>query len=154
MKLYVQVADIVRDEIQEGEMPPGSRAPSEKELKDRFGVARQTARRALLILRDEGLLEAVPGRGTFVGPVAELEELPARKTWTYERIAADVAAEIRSGRRQPNKAIPSELQFSQIYDCSIGTVRRAVAVLRDQGWVYTLPQQGTYVSEPQNWPSE
>ncbi len=45
---------------------PGSPAPSERELVHRFGVARMTVRQALDALVSEGLLERIPGRGTFV----------------------------------------------------------------------------------------
>ena len=45
---------------------PGSPAPSERELVQHFGVARMTVRQALDALVAEGLLERVPGRGTFV----------------------------------------------------------------------------------------
>jgi GntR family transcriptional regulator len=45
---------------------PGAPAPSERELVNRFGVARMTVRQALDALVGEGLLERVPGRGTFV----------------------------------------------------------------------------------------
>jgi len=45
---------------------PGTPAPSERELVHQFGVARTTARQALDGLVVEGLLERVPGRGTFV----------------------------------------------------------------------------------------
>ncbi|MFT4286121.1 GntR family transcriptional regulator [Nocardioides sp.] len=45
---------------------PGAPAPSERELVHRFGVARMTVRQAMDALVVEGLLERVPGRGTFV----------------------------------------------------------------------------------------
>jgi GntR family transcriptional regulator len=48
------------------EASPGSPAPSERELVQRFGVARMTVRQAMDALVVEGLLERVPGRGTFV----------------------------------------------------------------------------------------
>lgn len=47
---------------------PGTPAPSERELVAQFGVARMTVRQALDALVVEGLLERVPGRGTFVAP--------------------------------------------------------------------------------------
>jgi DNA-binding GntR family transcriptional regulator len=40
--------------------------PSEKDLHDEFGLARETVRRALAILRSEGLVEVRHGHGTFV----------------------------------------------------------------------------------------
>jgi GntR family transcriptional regulator len=61
---HVQVREYVRGLIEGAE--PGSPAPSERELVQRFGVARMTVRQALDALVTEGLLERVPGRGTFV----------------------------------------------------------------------------------------
>src|SRR6478735_1815121 len=61
---HVQVREYVRNLIQGAE--PGSPAPSERELVQHFGVARMTVRQALDALVAEGLLERVPGRGTFV----------------------------------------------------------------------------------------
>jgi GntR family transcriptional regulator len=61
---HVQVREYVRDLIRDAE--PGSPAPSERELVQHFGVARMTVRQALDALVSEGLLERVPGRGTFV----------------------------------------------------------------------------------------
>jgi GntR family transcriptional regulator len=61
---HVQVREYVRALV--AEAAPGSAAPSERELVARFGVARMTVRQALDVLVTEGLLERVPGRGTFV----------------------------------------------------------------------------------------
>ncbi|PUA81638.1 GntR family transcriptional regulator [Nocardioides currus] len=61
---HVQVREYVRELV--AGAAPGSAAPSERELVARFGVARMTVRQALDVLVTEGLLERVPGRGTFV----------------------------------------------------------------------------------------
>ncbi|HXH78922.1 GntR family transcriptional regulator [Nocardioides sp.] len=61
---HVQVREYVRGLI--AEAVPGSAAPSERELVARFGVARMTVRQALDALVGDGLLERIPGRGTFV----------------------------------------------------------------------------------------
>ncbi len=61
---HVQVREYVRGLIDGAD--PGSPAPSERELVQHFGVARMTVRQALDALVSEGLLERVPGRGTFV----------------------------------------------------------------------------------------
>jgi GntR family transcriptional regulator len=64
VRKHVQVREYVRGLIEGAE--PGSPAPSERELVQHFGVARMTVRQALDALVSEGLLERVPGRGTFV----------------------------------------------------------------------------------------
>jgi GntR family transcriptional regulator len=61
---HVQVREYVRSLVTGS--APGSPAPSERELVHRFGVARMTVRQAMDALVVEGLLERIPGRGTFV----------------------------------------------------------------------------------------
>jgi GntR family transcriptional regulator len=64
---YRQIAAWLRGRIEAGEFEPGiDPLPSEKDLVDLFGVARDTARRAVEVLRDEGLVVTIPQRGTYV----------------------------------------------------------------------------------------
>jgi DNA-binding GntR family transcriptional regulator len=63
---YRQLAGVLRDRIRSGVLAVGQRMPSEKDLHDEFGLARETVRRALAILRNEGLIEVRHGHGTFV----------------------------------------------------------------------------------------
>ena len=66
---YRQIAAWLRTRIDAGEFRPGEDPlPSEKDLVNLFGVARDTARRAVEALRDEGLVETIPQRGTYVLP--------------------------------------------------------------------------------------
>ncbi len=63
---YVQLADILRDRIAEGEFRAGDRLPTEGELIRAYGLSPVTVRRAIKILVDEGAVSATRGRGTFV----------------------------------------------------------------------------------------
>ena len=64
--LYTQLADILREMIKSGELQPRSLLPSESYLQQEQGVSRGTVRMAISILRDEGLVVTISGRGTFV----------------------------------------------------------------------------------------
>lgn len=66
--VYVQVADILRVRIQSGQLQPDRPVPSESQLEQEFGIARGTARKAVALLRDEGLIVTVKGRGSYVKP--------------------------------------------------------------------------------------
>ena len=66
--LYVQLAAILRDMITTGELAPRGPLPSESYLQQDQGVSRGTVRMAVGILREEGLVVTIGGRGTFVRP--------------------------------------------------------------------------------------
>jgi GntR family transcriptional regulator len=70
---HVQVREYVRSLINGAS--PGTPAPSERELVQLFGVARMTVRQALDALVAEGLLERIPGRGTFVADT-KVDQVP------------------------------------------------------------------------------
>lgn len=64
--VYLQIAAILRQAIKRGDYPPGRQIPSETRLMQEHGVARLTARKAVRVLVDEGLVEVVTGRGAYV----------------------------------------------------------------------------------------
>ncbi|MDO9583419.1 MAG: phosphonate metabolism transcriptional regulator PhnF [Desulfomicrobium sp.] len=66
MALWRQIQDWLEFRIKEGEMPPGSKLPTEQELAGRFGVNRHTVRRALTLLAEKELIRTEQGSGSFV----------------------------------------------------------------------------------------
>lgn len=66
LPLYLQIADELRQNIQDAVFKVGDRLPTETELSERFGVNRHTLRRAMEVLRNEGIVDVERGRGTFV----------------------------------------------------------------------------------------
>ena len=66
--LYEQLAAVLRQMIQSGDLQPRDPVPSESQLQQEHGVSRGTIRKALGILREEGLVVTIGGRGTFVKP--------------------------------------------------------------------------------------
>lgn len=71
----------------------------------------------------------------------------------YKQIAAWIAERIESGELRPDRPIPSETSLVQEFGVARTTARRAVEYLRDQGLVYTVPQRGSYVTQPEDRPS-
>jgi GntR family transcriptional regulator len=65
-----QIADSFRERIYRGEFHAHQRLPSETDIVNDTGTARTTVRRAMRLLRDEGLVYTVQARGTFVEPEA------------------------------------------------------------------------------------
>jgi GntR family transcriptional regulator len=63
---YQQLARILREGIASGDYAVGTQVPSAKTLSQQHGIAIGTVMRAFDVLRDEGLIRSVPGRGMFV----------------------------------------------------------------------------------------
>ncbi|NED34861.1 SCO5717 family growth-regulating ATPase [Streptomyces sp. SID8499] len=68
---YQHAADELRRDIRRGRIKPGEQMPSVRELQERFGIANMTARSALNVLRDEGLIYTIHGRGSFVADISD-----------------------------------------------------------------------------------
>lgn len=69
---YVQVANHLASRIEVGEFM--HKLPAERALAEEYGVAYQTLRHAMEVLRDRGLIVTRQGRGTFVAPTARPAE--------------------------------------------------------------------------------
>lgn len=63
---YQRVAVDIASRISSGELAAGTRLRSEQDLAQYYEVARGTIRRAMTVLRDQGLIETIHGRGTFI----------------------------------------------------------------------------------------
>ncbi|NYV74982.1 GntR family transcriptional regulator [Streptomyces sp. UH6] len=78
---YQHAAEAIRKEIRAGRLKPGEQLPSLRELQDRFGIANMTMRAALNLLREEGLIYTIQGRGSFVADVGELPDGYTAPAW-------------------------------------------------------------------------
>lgn len=67
-RLYQSIAAELRQSIESGEFPPGSRLPGERELAERFRVSRVTIREAEIALEAQGWLAIKTGSGVYVRP--------------------------------------------------------------------------------------
>ncbi len=123
---YRQIAGMLREAINSGQLTAGERLPSEAALIDHFGVARMTVRQAVQELRSEGLVVSEHGRGVFVRPAPQIRRLAsdrfARRHRASGKAAFTVEAE-KSGytpkvdnitvtRQRPNSAVAERLHLT------------------------------------------
>lgn len=100
---YLRIATQLREQIHSGELQPGDKVPPARQIAQDWGVARQTADRALSALRSEGLIVATAGRGgtkvatpttaTFAVAIEEpvgLRVASAEVTRASEAVAGDL----------------------------------------------------------------
>lgn len=65
-RLYERIVSQIENRIEAGELKVGDQLPAERELAEQFAVSRTAVREAVKALRQKGLVEIRPGRGTFI----------------------------------------------------------------------------------------
>jgi GntR family transcriptional regulator len=75
-------------------------------------------------------------------------------TSKFRQLANILRARITLGEPRPRDPIPSESSMIADHGITRDTVRAAVALLREEGYVITLPQWGTSVAPKESWPAE
>lgn len=64
--LYQQAAGHITAAVESGDLAPGDKLPSERDLADDWGIAYLTVRRTMQQLREDGVIVTVQGKGTFI----------------------------------------------------------------------------------------
>jgi GntR family transcriptional regulator len=116
---YRDIAEDLRGRVAADEFAAGRLLPSESELSDGYAASRVTVRRALELLRDEGLIDARQGLGWFVAVD------PLRQT--LGRLATIEAQLAESGRRPERRIL--EFEFTRA-DADVRAVLGGEQVLR------------------------
>lgn len=126
LPLYLQIADELRRNIEEAVFNVGDQLPTELELSKRFGVHRHTLRRAVDVLRQEGIVDVERGRGTFVvAPIAlpigkrvrfneALKAQSLSPTWQVLRIV-NINADPKLAKRLEIELGSSVILFERLY---------------------------------------
>jgi GntR family transcriptional regulator len=68
-----------------------------------------------------------------------------------ERVIEIVRDRITRGEFRPRRRIPSQSEMAEEFGVSGHAVWRAIAHLRERGYVWTLPNKGTYARPPEDW---
>ncbi len=112
--LYQQVEDALKAQILSGRRPVGYKLPTESALSDMFNVSRDTIRRAIRSLKDEGLVKATPGVGTVVVRNRPEMHKPTLKRLTEHLRDAGLPLDIELvdvDLREPSRAIREHLRL-------------------------------------------
>lgn len=109
---YIKIHDALKEEVEKNIWKIGQRLPSERDLAERFGVSRMTARQAVTALVDEGILDRRVGSGTYVASRRVREKM--RGTTSFTEI-------ITSQGKQPStevlsyiKTAPNEVECEKL----------------------------------------
>ena len=123
---YQVIVDELRASILDGGFEAGERLPSENELARRYGTSRPAVRRALALLKAEGLVDTEQGRGVFVRPKPHVRLLLSGAAFRRHRRAG------RSGfNAQPEEQGETpEQRVMEVGGCRLRLRWRFASVLR------------------------
>jgi AcrR family transcriptional regulator len=127
---YARIAAELRSQIERGDLQPGQRVPSTREITGRWGVAMATATKVLATLRQDGLVHPVPGVGTVVSDMATTpvrHPVPAR-TPAPDRGPEPVAA--RPAARTPmapDRIVAAAIRVADAEGLAALSMRRVAA---------------------------
>jgi GntR family transcriptional regulator len=160
--VYRQLDDQLRGQILSGEYGPGAVIPSEATLMQQYGVARNTVRLAMTMLREEGLVVTHHGRGTFVR-----DELPIRRIRSdryHDAVAGPDGTPLNWAEYRVEakfNEVPASDRVGELLRVDPGTpvLERRILFydgsLAQQSSVSYLPMElvgGTPVADPENQP--
>ena len=172
---YYQLANILRQQIENGDFQPHVTIPSERQLEQRYNLSRPTIRQAIDLLSRQGYLYRVHGKGTFVSPpklqkgMLELTSfsedmrhrglkpgqrilefgyvIPDSKTRQQLEISDNEKKVLRIKRLRYGDEEPMGLQDSYLAIDSANTITREE--IEDKGSIYVILQEklGIYPTE-------
>jgi len=133
VRLYQRIVEQVEDALARGELKPGQRLPSERELAVQFGASRPTVREALRVLESSGLVRSRPGdpNGPEILPfsptgltqqmtrLAQVEEMSIAELVSF-RMILDGSANMLAAR------LRSEAELAAM-DMTIAVMEEAIA---------------------------
>lgn len=134
--IYRQVYEDIRRAVQRGEIT--GKLPSETEIARQYGtVSRQTIRIGLELLRAEGLIEAVHGKGWYVTGAGD-----------HRPVLIRLREMIASKPFGPGDTLPGEHLLATELGVSRPTIRNALVHLEAQGLISTATPKGRTVLAP------
>lgn len=134
---HEQIADSLRATIRSGSLRPGDRLPSESQIMAEYGVARETARTAIGLLRGEGLVVTRKGAGTYVRPFKQIvRSVPERLSHELREAGQPVYVRELAGRDLETDRIEiRRTRARSAIRVKLGLPKNATVVVRHRRYV-------------------
>ncbi len=139
------IALALQKAIESGRLAPGAPMTSELELARQWGVSRDTARRALGVLEDQGQVIVRRGVGRFV---ATSDGEPPRGTSKADHLVEVLQRAIEAGDIKPGSRLPSAADLATQHGVARGTAAQALRLLEEGGLASTIPSRGRFALDP------
>lgn len=116
---YIQLMDLLKDQIHNKRWVPGEQIPGEQELCDTYGVSRTVVRQALRELELDGVITRRKGKGTFIAEPKINEGLIQKLTGFYQDMVERGLKPVTRVLHQ--SVVPATERVAEFLDISVGT---------------------------------
>ncbi|MCB0004993.1 MAG: PLP-dependent aminotransferase family protein [Anaerolineales bacterium] len=144
LSVYRQIAEQIRSQVHTGQLPAGTRLPPIRQLADQLGVTRLTIQNGYNLLHEEGLLEAIVGKGTFISQEVELRPVDPSfgQFTTPDKVIADMMQSLHfNGMRSMAVAVPDNaLLPTEVLAQILGSVQAGLNNLLGYGHIEGDPR--------------
>lgn len=120
--LYLQLADVLREQIENGALKENEQIQTEKELSEVYNVSRITVRKALEVLTEEELLTRKQGMGTFVSGKKLVRSLNTLMSFSQSCIM--------SGKKPGTKFLSADIVEAMPNDINLLKVQKDEKIIR------------------------
>jgi len=117
---YIQLIDLLKDQIQNKKWAPGEQIPGEQELCDMYGVSRTVVRQALRELELSGIITRRKGKGTFIAEPKINEGLIQKLTGFYQDMVERGLNPVTRVLHQ--RIAPAGEKVAEFLDIPVGTL--------------------------------
>ncbi len=116
---YIQLMDLLKDQIHNKRWAPGEQIPGEQELCDTYGVSRTVVRQALRELELDGVITRRKGKGTFIAEPKINEGLIQKLTGFYQDMVERGLNPVTRVLHQ--SVVPATERVAEFLEIPIGT---------------------------------
>lgn len=93
--IYLHIYNDYSAWIQSGQLPAGKKLPSESELAEAYGTSRETVRKALLMLSQNGYIHKIKGKGSFVLDTQRMN-FPVSGLVSFKEVSKNLGRSVRT----------------------------------------------------------
>lgn len=116
MSKYQEIENRIRAQIEDGTYPAGSKLPGEHELMDLYGASRDTIRKSLSLLAQDGFIQKAKGIGSIVLSINRFE-FPVNGVVSFKEIAATMGKIVETEvicceKTHPDERMQKDLQMN------------------------------------------
>lgn len=128
MSKYIEIYNEIVGSIENGNLEVNSKLPSESQLMENYGVSRDTIRKSLNLLEQQGYIQKLKGKGSFVLDINKFN-FPVSGIRSFSELALSMGKDIETkieelSLKEPSTKIKSKLELDDEYVWKIVRVRK------------------------------